>query len=66
MRKEETMFSKINEAVLQLMARFQREDGQALAEYGLILALIAVVAILALTALGVAVAGKLGAVTAAL
>ena len=32
--------------------RFRREDGQGLAEYALILALIAIVAILALTFLG--------------
>ena len=53
------MFSKINEAILSLMARFEREDGQALAEYCLILALIAAVSVIALTALGVAVSGLL-------
>jgi pilus assembly protein Flp/PilA len=36
-----------------------REDGQALVEYGLILALIAVVCIAALQALGTNVSGKL-------
>ena len=41
----------------------KREEGQALAEYGLILALIAVVAIAALTALGLAVSGKLDEIT---
>lgn len=60
------MLSKINEALVRLVTRFQREDGQALAEYGLILALIAVVAIAALTALGLAVAGTLGGITAQL
>ena len=60
------MLSKLNEAILRLYARFQREEGQALAEYGLILALIAVVAIAALTLLGVAIAGKLDAITTAL
>ena len=54
------MFSKINEAILSLMARFEREDGQALAEYGLLLALIAVVSIGILGTLGLAIAGKLG------
>ena len=60
------MFDKINEALLSIVARFQREDGQALAEYGLILALIAVVCILALTALGVLISGKLDEIGAAL
>ncbi len=46
-----------------ILARFEREDGQALAEYGLLLALIAVVCILALTALGVAISGTLGSIT---
>lgn len=43
----------------------QDEEGQALAEYGLILALIAVVAVAALTALGLAVSGQLDEVTSA-
>ncbi len=53
------MLSKINAALLRLYARFEREEGQALAEYGLILALIAIVAIVALGFLGVALAGQL-------
>ncbi len=44
------MLSRINEALTWLVARYEREDGQALAEYGLLLALIAVVCIVALTA----------------
>jgi pilus assembly protein Flp/PilA len=39
-----------------------REDGQALVEYGLILALVSVVAFLALQAIGVNVTAKLQAV----
>ena len=58
------MLSTISAALLRFVARFEREEGQALAEYGLILALIAVAAILALTALGVAIAGQLGAISA--
>jgi pilus assembly protein Flp/PilA len=58
------MLSNISAALLRFVTRFEREDGQALAEYGLILALIAVAAILALTALGVAIAGQLGAIEA--
>jgi len=57
------MFSKMNEALLSVIVRFQRQDGQALAEYGLLLALIAVVCILALTALGLAIAGTLSKLT---
>ena len=60
------MLSKINEVLIGFMARFQSEKGQALAEYGLILALIAVVSIAALGLLGTAIAGKLGAITTAL
>ncbi len=44
------MFSKFNEVLAWFVSRSEREDGQALAEYGLLLALIAVVCILALTA----------------
>ncbi len=60
------MISKMNEALLALIARFQRADGQALAEYGLLLALIAVVCIVALTALGLAIAGTLSSLTSKL
>ena len=57
------MFFKMNEALTALIARFDREDGQALAEYGLLLALIAVVCIVALTALGLAISSTLGSIT---
>ena len=53
------MLSNISAAVLRFVARIQREKGQALAEYGLILALIAIAAIIALGALGLALAGQL-------
>ena len=56
------MFSRINEALNWCVSRYQREDGQALAEYGLLLALIAVVCIV-LTALGLAIAGTLSTLT---
>ena len=59
------MFSKMNEALTAIVARFDREDGQALAEYGLLLALIAVVCIAALTALGLAISGTFGSITGA-
>ena len=60
------MFSKINEALTWFVARIEREDGQALAEYGLLLALIAVVCIGALTVLGIAISGTLGSITGSL
>lgn len=60
------MFSKINEAILRLFVLAKNEEGQALAEYGLILGLIAVAAIIALGLLGTALAGQLDAVTNAL
>jgi len=46
--------------IWRLLARFRSEEGQALAEYGLILALIAVVCIAMLTVIGLAIAGTLG------
>lgn len=52
--------------MLRLLARFQSEKGQALAEYGLLLALIAVVCIAVLATIGLAIAGKLGDVATAL
>ena len=52
--------------IWRLLARFRSEDGQALAEYGLIIALIAGVCILTLTAVGVAISGNLGDIAAAM
>jgi pilus assembly protein Flp/PilA len=52
--------------IWRLLARFESEKGQALAEYGLILALIAVVCLLALTAIGLAISGNLQAVADAM
>ncbi len=43
--------------------RTGREDGQALAEYALVLAFIAIVCVLALTALGIAISGAFGSIT---
>jgi Flp pilus assembly pilin Flp len=51
--------------ILELAARFHKEEGQALAEYSLILAFIAAACVLALTALGLALAGHLDALAAA-
>ena len=60
------MLSTISAALLRFVARFGREEGQALAEYGLVLALIAVACIIALGALGLAVGGQLDAITGAM
>jgi pilus assembly protein Flp/PilA len=49
------MPSKMCDFILGLAARFRSEQGQAVAEYGLILALIATVSIIAMTALGLAI-----------
>jgi pilus assembly protein Flp/PilA len=60
------MLSKVKEALVALVSRFEHEDGQALAEYGLLLALIVVVCVLAVTALGLAIGGILGSVSGTL
>ena len=43
---------EVGTVLRQLFAMFQREEGQDLAEYGLIIGLIAMVAIAALTLMG--------------
>ena len=60
------MLPLISGAVLQLMARFQREEGQGLAEYGLILAIVSIAAIVALGLIATAISGMFGDVTDAL
>jgi len=54
---------RMNDLMLRLMARF-REEGQALAEYTLILAFVFIACVIALGFLGGAVMGALNAVTA--
>jgi pilus assembly protein Flp/PilA len=54
------------EMLKKLSAMMQDEKGQALAEYGLILALIAVAAVVALTALGTGISGTLTSITGSL
>jgi Flp pilus assembly pilin Flp len=66
MWKEVAMPSKIVGILPRICRCLEREAGQALAEYGLILALIVVAAILSLTALGVAIAGEFEAIIAVL
>ena len=50
----------------KIAAMMKDEKGQALAEYGLILALIAVFCVGALTALGGGISGTLGSITGSL
>jgi Flp pilus assembly pilin Flp len=57
---------KIGKAVLGPVVRLQAQDGQAMAEYALVLALIALVCIAALTAIGLAISGSLGSITSLL
>ena len=56
------MLSSISAIVQRFVARFEREEGQALAEYGLIIALVAVALIVALGALAVAISGTFTAI----
>ena len=49
----------MNALMLRIIAKLQDEEGQALAEYALILGFVAVVAIAALTVLGLAVTDKI-------
>ncbi len=60
------MISKISSALAAATVQFERERGQTLAEYGLILALIAVVSIIALGTLSLAISGQLGAIATVL
>ncbi len=52
--------------IVGMLGLVNEERGQALAEYSLILAFIAVACVVALGALGLAVAGQLGSITSAL
>jgi pilus assembly protein Flp/PilA len=60
------MLSWFNHIILALQTRIRNEEGQALAEYGLILGLIAVVCIIALTGIGLAIAGQMDSISVAL
>ena len=52
--------------ILRIIARLQDSRGQALAEYGLVLGLVAVAAMIAMGLLGVALSGTLDDVRVAL
>jgi Flp pilus assembly pilin Flp len=60
------MISSIRSALSAAVVHLEREGAQTLAEYGLILALVAVASIIALGVLGLAVSGQLDAIAAAL
>jgi Flp pilus assembly pilin Flp len=62
------MWTELNHFVLSLYTRSQirRDEGQALVEYTLILALVSIVAITVLTGIGAAIVTKLEAVETAL
>ena len=60
------MASRISDVVVAFFVRCKDEQGQALAEYALILGFIAIVAVTALTLVGTAITGKLGSVAAGL
>jgi Flp pilus assembly pilin Flp len=49
-----------------LRAASQREEGQTMAEYGVVLALITLAVVGVITTLGLAIAGKLGSVATVL
>jgi len=55
----------MKDLILRLTARF-REEGQALAEYSLILAFVFIACVIALGCLGIAITGQFDTVTAAL
>ena len=61
MRGHEEGGEGMSDWILGLAARLRKEEGQALAEYSLILAFIAAASVLALGALGLALAGQLDA-----
>jgi Flp pilus assembly pilin Flp len=50
-------YEKLWDGLVRVLPLVKREDGQALGEYSLILTLVAMAAVLALTALGAAIAG---------
>jgi Flp pilus assembly pilin Flp len=64
--KRMAIFRDAREALMRLFARVDRERGQSLTEYGLILAAVAVATIAVLGMIGPAISGQLDSVTTAL
>ncbi len=60
------MLSNTGAMLVRFAGRFRRQDGQALAEYSLLLAFVAIACIFALGALGLVVSGQLNDITGAL
>ena len=60
------MATRISDAVMAVFILYKDEEGQALAEYALILGFVAIVAITALTLVGTANTGKLSGVAVGL
>ena len=56
----------MTDLITYLRARFDREEGQTMAEYGVVLAVITVAAIAALTVLSDGITGAIGAVASRL
>ncbi|MFZ1880639.1 MAG: hypothetical protein WAU41_10770 [Gaiellaceae bacterium] len=54
---------KLRDWIELLRIQLHREEGQTMAEYGVVLAVITVGVVLAITALALAISGKLGNVT---
>jgi Flp pilus assembly pilin Flp len=60
------MLSSITAALARFVARLENDDGQALAEYALIIGLVAIALIVALGLLALAIVGSFDALIAAL
>ena len=57
-----SMTFSFSDWIAYLNARFNREEGQTMAEYGVVLAVITLGVVLALTALATGITGKIGSV----
>ncbi|MFQ5473002.1 MAG: hypothetical protein ACE5FA_08985 [Dehalococcoidia bacterium] len=53
------MFTRIKEAIVIIHAHREDEDGQAMVQLGLVVSLVAIMCLIALTAVGLVVSGSL-------